>query len=104
MEDLYSINLDFINDNSSDVNYKLIKFLKEMYSLSEKHAPIEKLNKKAIKLKARPWMNGRILKMTRICDKIFRSLRSDNTDAKKLLYRKFCNRSMACFMFDRGMT
>ena len=28
----------------------------------------------------------------RICDKIFRSLKNDNTDAKKSLYKKFRNR------------
>ena len=92
LEDLNSINLDFINDNTLDVNYKFSKFLKEIYSLSEKHAPIKKLNKKAIKLKARPWINDRILKMMRLRDKIFRSLRKDNTDAKKSLYKKFRNR------------
>ena len=89
LEELNSINLDFINDNTLDANYKFSKFLKEIYSLSEKHAPIKQLNKKAIKLKARPWINGKILKMMRLHDKIFRSLRKDNTDAKKSLYKSF---------------
>ena len=68
LEDLNSINLDFIDDDMLDVNYKFSKFLKEIYSLSEMHAPIKKLNKKAIKLKTRPWINGRILKMMRLRD------------------------------------
>ena len=65
LEDLNSINLDFINGNMLDVNYNFSEFLKEIYSLSEKHASIKKLSEKAIKLKARPWINGRILKTMR---------------------------------------
>ena len=44
------------------------------------------------KLRARTWINGRILKMMRLRDKIFRSLRKDNADDKKSLYKKLRNR------------
>ena len=60
--------------------------------LVKTHAPLKKLSKRDIKFRNKPWINGKIQKMMRIRDRLFRNLRLNNDQSLKDLYKKFRNR------------
>ena len=76
-----------------DVDNKFSRFLKDLTSLmTNKHAPIKKRSRKEMKLKDKPWINSKILKMMRICDRILQKLKKKQTDDNIKVYKKFRNR------------
>ena len=54
--------------------------------------PKEKIGKRALKLKEKPWINHRIMKMMKIRDKLLREYKSSNASTTFLAYKKFRNR------------
>ena len=69
LDDFNQINFSYLEDNNINVNNKFDKFLKDISNLTNLHAPIKKRSIKEIKLKDKPWINKRILKMMRIRNK-----------------------------------
>ena len=66
--------------------------MKDLNTLTNKHAPIKKLSRKEKKLKDKPWINKRILKMMRIRDRILQKLKKQQNPDNLNLYKKFRNR------------
>ena len=75
-----------------DVNKKFDRFLKDLSTLTNKHAPIIKRSRKEMKLKDKPWINNKIQKMMRIRDRILLKLKKKSTNDNLTLYKKFRNR------------
>ena len=75
-----------------DVNIKFDRYLKDLNTLTNKHAPIKRQSRKEMKLKDKPWINNRILKMIRIRDRILQKLKKQQTPDNLKLYKKFRNR------------
>ena len=74
------------------MNNKLDRFLKDLNTLTNKDAPIKRRSRKEMKLKDKPWINNRILKMMRIRDRILQKLKKQQTPDNLKLYKKFRNR------------
>ena len=59
-----------LENSDIDVNKKFDRFLKDLSTLTNKHAPIIKRSRKEMKLKDKPWINNKFQKMMRIRDRI----------------------------------
>ena len=92
LDDFNLINFTYIESSDMDVNKKFDRFLKDLNTLTNEHAPIKKLSRKEIKLRDKPWINNRILKMMRIRDRVLKKLKKKATDDNLKLYKKFRNR------------
>ena len=90
--DFNQIDFAYLENNDIDVNIKFDRFLKDLTSLTNKHAPIKKRSRKEMKLKDKPWINSKIQKMMRIRDRILQKLKKQQTDDNLKLYKKFRNR------------
>ena len=62
---------------TNDVNSKFDDFLWRVEGCVDRHAPLKKMNKKQIKLKSKPWINGYILKMINHRERLFRKKKED---------------------------
>ena len=91
-EDFNKIDFDYLENSGMDVDNKFGRFLKDLTSLTNKHAPMKKRSSKEMKLKDKPWINSKILKMMRIRDRILQKLKKKQTDDNIKLYKKFRNR------------
>ena len=91
-EDFNKIDFDYLENSGMDVDNKFGRFLKDLTSLTNKHAPMKKRSRKEMKLKDKPWINSKILKMMRIRDRILQKLKKKQTDDNIKLYKKFRNR------------
>ena len=65
------MDFEVLNANSHTVNHKFNNFLGNLNQLVSKHCPKKKLNKKALKLRNKPWINSKIQHMMKIRDKLF---------------------------------
>ena len=92
LNDFKSLDLTFLNDNSLDVDAKFNRFLSILDELVKTHAPLRKLSKRDIKFRNKPWISGRIQKMMRLRDRLFRNLAKNNDRSLRDLYKKFRNR------------
>ena len=78
---------------TNDVNSKFDDFLWRVEGCVDRHAPLKKLNKKQIKLKSKPWINGYILKMINHRERLFRKKKEDPINIVfKNAYNLFRNR------------
>ena len=75
-----------------DMKNKFDEPLKELNTLTNMHAPIKRQSKREMKLKEKPWINDRILKMMRIRDRILQKLKKQLTPDNLKLYKKLRNR------------
>ena len=75
-----------------DVSKKFDRFLKDLSTLTNKHAPIIKRSRKEMKLKDNPWINNKIQKMMRIHHRILVKLKKKRTNDNLTLYKKFRKR------------
>ena len=92
LDDFNQIDFTYLEDSDLDVNNKFDRFLKDLNTLTNKHAPVKRRSRKEMKLKDKPWINNRILKMMRIRDKILLKLKKQQTPDDLKLYKKFRNR------------
>ena len=74
------------------MNNKFDRFLKDLNTLTNKHAPIKKQSRREMKLNDKPWINNRILKMMRIRDRILQKLKKHQNPDNLKLYKEFRNR------------
>ena len=70
------------------VSTKFDRFLKDLSTLTNKHAPIKKRSRKEIRMKDKPWINSRIQKMMRIRDRVLLRFKKHATDDNLKLYKK----------------
>ena len=87
LADYKEMDTSFLDDGSQDLNGKFDTFLLNLHNLVNKHCPQKKLNKRALKLKNKPWINFQIQRMMKIRE--FKSTKSPN-DLKA--YKQFRNR------------
>ena len=92
LEDFNQIDFTYLENSDFDVNNKFDRFLKDLNTLTNKHAPIKRRSRKEMKLKDKPWINKRILKMMSIRDRILQKLKKQQTPDDLKLYKKFRNR------------
>ena len=81
-----------MNDDQIDINSKFNRFLSNLDKLVKTHAPLKKLTKKEVKLRNKPWINGKIQKMIRIKDKLLKKFKKSNDQPTRDLFKKFRNR------------
>ena len=92
LDDFNQIDFTYLENSDLDVNNKSDRFLKDLNTLTNKHAPIKRRSRKELKLKEKPWINNRILKMMRVRDKILLTVKKQKTPDDLKLYKKFRNR------------
>ena len=88
VEDFNQIDFSYLENGDLNLNNKFHRFLKDLKTLTNKHAPIRR-SRKEMKPNNKQWINNRILKMMRIRDRILQKLKKHNLK----LYKKFRNRS-----------
>ena len=77
---------DNINDQFNDFHWRLDECI-------NRHAPIKKLSPGEIKLKCKPWINNKIMKMIKVRNKLFAwRKRQPNNAGVCELFKKFRNR------------
>ena len=93
LEDFNQIDFTYLESNDMGVSTKFDRFLKDLSTLTNKHAPIKKRrSRKEIRMKDKPWINSRIQKMMRIRDRVLLRFKKHATDDNLKLYKKFRNR------------
>ena len=92
LEEFNQTNFTYFETSDMDVNKKFDRFLKDLSTLTNKHAPIIKRSRKEMKLKDKPWINNKIQKMMRIRDRILLKLKKKSTNDNLTLHKKFRNR------------
>ena len=75
LEDFNQVDVSYLENSDLDVNNKCSRFLHDLNSFISKHEPSRKRSRKEMKLKDKPWINNRILKMMRIRDRILQKLK-----------------------------
>ena len=76
LDDFNQIDFTYLENSDLDVNNRFGRFLKDLNTLTNKHAPIKRWIRKEMKLNDKPWLDNRIQKMMRIRDKFFRKRKS----------------------------
>ncbi len=92
LEEFNQTNFTYFENSNMDVNQRFDRFLKDLSTLTNKHAPIKRRSRREIKLKDKPWINDKIQKMMRIRDRILLKLRKKRNNNNLTLYKKFRNR------------
>ena len=91
-KDFADLDLNYLNDESLNINTKFNSFLSNLDKLVNKHALLKKLHKNDIKLRNKPWVIGKIQKMMRIRDWLFKRQKRFDDQSVKNLHKKFRNR------------
>ena len=91
LDDFNQIDFTYLENCDLDLSNKFDRFLKDLNTLTNTHAPVKRRSRKEMKLKDKPWINNRILKMMRIRDKILLKLKKQQTPDDLRLYKKFRN-------------
>ena len=71
MDDFSIQNWINLENGNLDSNEKFNDFLCRVNLCVERHAPIEKMSRKQIKLNLKPWITNKIIKMMHHRDKLF---------------------------------
>ena len=82
----------FLSNEGTSLDIKFEKFLLNLQCLIENHCPKKKLNKKALKLRNKPWINLRIQKMMKMRDKLLHQFKITKLPADLVAYKQFRNR------------
>ena len=92
LADYNELDISFLDDESQHLNVKFNTFLLNLHDLINKHCPKKKLNKQALKLKTKPWINFRIKRMMKIRDALFQQFKSTKSPIDLKAYKQFRNR------------
>ena len=92
LADYKEMDTSFLDDGSQDLNGKFDTFLLNLHNLVNKHCPQKKLNKRALKLKNKPWINFQIQRMMKIRDSLFQQFKSTKSPNDLKAYKQFRNR------------
>ena len=85
------IHTAYLNDDSVDLNVNFERFMHDIHSLINKHCPKKKLNKKALKLRNKPWINSQIRRMMKVRDALFHQFKITNSSTVLAAYKQFRN-------------
>ena len=91
VNDNSALDLRFLNDDNVSVD-KFTSFYEGVSSLVDKHVPSKKMARKEIKLQSKPWINFKIAKLIKYCDRLKRRMIRKRTLDNEYLYKKFRNR------------
>ena len=81
------------NDNFEDVDDQFSDFFWRLEGCVDRHAPLKKLSKKALKLKSKPWITPVIVRLIKLRNKVFtRKKRQPNNENIIRLYNLTRNR------------
>ena len=77
---------EWSHPNVTDVNFLTGDFVWKVDGLGDRHAPIEKLKPKEIKLKLKPWITNDIKKLIKVRDNLFarKKRQPDNIHVKQV--------------------
>ena len=81
----------YLENSDLDMNNEFDRFLKDLNTLTNRHVPVKRRRRKEMKLKDKPWIDNRILKMMRICDRILQKMKKQQTPDNVKLYKKVRN-------------
>ena len=84
--------MDFLHDTSMSIDSKFDNFYVSLSSYVDHHAPIKKMNKKDLKLHAKPWVTPKIYRLIKYRDKLLHKLNKKFSNSNDYLYKKFRNR------------
>ena len=77
----------------TDVNFLAADFVWKLNGTGDRHAPIEKLKPREIKLRLKPWITSDIQKLLKVRDNLFeRKKRQPDNDHVKQAYNTARNR------------
>ena len=82
----------FLSNASTGMDDKFDNFLLNIHTLINKHCPQKRLNKKKLKLRSKPWINKRVLKMMKIRDRLFKKFKYTNSESDLKVFKLFRNR------------
>ena len=92
IHDFSLLDWSFLHNYELSVNDKFDNFYTKSVACIDSHFPKEKVTRKNIKLRTKPWINGEIQKLMSCRDKLFIKMNNGPTESNKYLYRKFRNR------------
>ena len=92
LADYNEMDTTVLEDGGLDLNEKFDNFLLNLHTLVNKHCTKKKLNRKALKLKNKPWINCRIQRMIKIRDSLFTQYNSSSSPGDLNTYKQFQNR------------
>ena len=92
LADYNNIENSFLSDSTMDLDQNFDTFLLRLHSLIDTDCPKKKLNRKALKLRNKPWISLRIQKMMKIRDNLFHQFKSAKSADDFMLYKQFRNR------------
>ena len=81
-----------INDPSVSVNDHFDYFVEKTTTCIDSHLPKKRITNRNLKLRTKPWINGKIQKLMFNRDKFFKKMIKNPTPENKYLYSKFRNR------------
>ena len=87
----------FISMSCTSVNDKFDNFYTKSVACIDSHVKTSKktVGKRNLKLRTKPWINGKIQKLMSYRDKLFVKMNSNPTESNKYFYRKFQNRAVS---------
>ena len=92
IDEVRSINWEIICPSNNDVNEIFQRFYSTIVQIIDKHAPVEKLSKKQIKFKSKPWITKGIKISITTKNKLFkRYIKTKNNDHQSE-YKKYRNK------------
>ena len=69
------MDLDILHDSNAPVNEKFNCFYDKLSNLVDTHVPSKRLTPKEIKLRSKPWINLKIIKLMKYCDRLKRKMK-----------------------------
>ena len=80
------------NTHDISIDNKFDYFYETLSNLVDKHVPSKKMTKKDIKLRSKPWITSKIVRLIRYRDRLKKKLKRKFTPDNEFLYKKFRNR------------
>ena len=92
VDDYTSLHLDMLHKHDISIDNKFDYFYETLPNLVDKHVPSKKMTKKDIKLRSKPWITSKIVRLIRYRDRLKKKLKRKFTPDNEFLYKKFRNR------------
>ena len=86
------MDLDILHDSNVPVNEKFNCFYDKLSNVVDTHVPSKRMTPKEIKLRSKPWINFKIIKLIKYRDRLKRKMKCKLTIENGYLYKKFRNR------------
>ena len=81
-----------LHKHDISIDNKFDYFYETLSNLVDKHVPSKKMTKKDIKLRSKPWITSKIVRLIRYRDRLKKKLKRKFTPDNEFLYNKFRNR------------